>query len=311
MIIATFCLNGINKCMDWNAISFDWNQARAFLATAEEGSLSAAARALNTTQPTIGRQVSALEETLEVALFERVGRGLLLTHAGRELAAHIGAMRDAATRVSLTASSHSEVIEGEVCITASDVMAVYALPEFLKKLHQIAPKMDVTIDASNSLQDLQRREADIAIRHVRPDQPELIARLVREDTAHFYASPEYLNHFGRPKDKADLIRHKLISFGEPDQTMRYLDTIGITLERSNFLFHSENGLVSWEMTKAGLGIGIMGDLIARQTPAVEQVLPDTTITYPVWLTTHKELHTSKRIRLVFDLLDAHLREARP
>ncbi len=101
-------------CMDWRAVKFDWNRARAFLVTAEEGSLSAAARALGLAQPTLGRQVDALEEELGVVLFERVGRGLTLTPSGLELLEHVRGMGEAATRVSLAAAGQSESIEGKV-----------------------------------------------------------------------------------------------------------------------------------------------------------------------------------------------------
>ena len=109
--------------MNWQSMSFDWNQARAFLATAEEGSLSAAARAIGQTQPTLSRQVAALEQDLGVTLFERIGRSLSLTQSGLELLDHFRAMGDAANRISLTASGQSQAIEGRVSITATDVTA--------------------------------------------------------------------------------------------------------------------------------------------------------------------------------------------
>ncbi len=107
--------------MNWQAINFDWNQVRAFLATIEEGSLSSAARALNLTQPTLGRQVAALEAALGVTLFERSGRQLLPTPAGMEIAEHVRAMGEAATQVSLTASGQSLSIEGVVKVRASEM----------------------------------------------------------------------------------------------------------------------------------------------------------------------------------------------
>ena len=107
--------------MKWQTVSFDWNQARAFLVTVEEGSLTAAARALGLTQPTLGRQVAALEDSLGVTLFDRVGRSLRLTPSGLELLDHVRSMGDAAGRVSLTASGQSQTVEGQVCITASDL----------------------------------------------------------------------------------------------------------------------------------------------------------------------------------------------
>ena len=122
--------------MNWQSISFDWNQVRAFLVTAEEGSFSAAARALGLTQPTLGRQVAALEGHLGVTLFERVGRSLSLTQSGLELLDHVREMGDAAGRISLTASGQSQRIEGQVCITATDVVSIYLLPDALKQLRK-------------------------------------------------------------------------------------------------------------------------------------------------------------------------------
>jgi DNA-binding transcriptional LysR family regulator len=101
---AEYRTRDIHLCMDWRAVRFDWNHARAFAVVAGEGSFSAAARALGTSQPTIGRQVAALEEELGVTLFERVGKGLVITAAGAELVEHVRAMTDAATRVSRVAT---------------------------------------------------------------------------------------------------------------------------------------------------------------------------------------------------------------
>ncbi|MCP5075933.1 MAG: LysR family transcriptional regulator [Rhodobacteraceae bacterium] len=289
--------------MNWQDLNFDWNQARAFLATVEEGSLSAAARALGLTQPTLGRQVAALEQKLGVLLFERVGRSLVLTHSGLELLDHVRAMADAANLMSLTASGQVQSIDGQVRITASDVMSAYVLPPALKKLRGIAPQLEIEIVATDDLRDLQRREADIAIRHVRPEQPDLIARLLREDTAHFYASEEYLNKNGCPETTGDLASHDFVRFGDIDRILEYLDAIGISLTRKNFCVGSDSGVVSWQMVRQGLGITVMSDEVALQTPGIVQLLPFMKpIQFPIWLVTHRELHTSRRIRLVFDVL---------
>lgn len=289
--------------MNWNAVSFDWNQARAFLATAEEGSLSAAARALGQTQPTLGRQIAALEQELGVALFERIGRSLSLTPCGLELLEHVRAMGDAAGRISLAASGQSQSIEGQVCISASDATAAYILPDVLKRLREIAPKIEIEVVASNALSDLRRREADIAIRHVRPEQPDLIAKLVREARAYLYAAPEYLDSHGRPKSPEDLAEHDFIGFGQPDRLIAVLKGEGLELTRRNFTAGSENGIVAWELVKQGLGIGIMSEDIASLTPEIERVLPERPpFLFPIWLTTHRELRSSARIRLVFDFL---------
>jgi len=289
--------------MNWQAISFDWNQVRAFLATAEEGSFSAAARALGQTQPTLGRQVSALEQTLKIVLFERVGRGLQLTPSGQELLQHVQAMGEAAARISLTASGQSQAIEGNVKITASDVMAMHVLPPVLKRLREAAPGLNIDVIAQNDIQDILKREADIAIRHVRPEQPELVVRLVQEETAHFYAAKTYLDRHGRPKDISDFSSHQFISFGDVDQMIGFLTPLGLNLTRDNFRIGSKSGVFAWELVRQGLGIAVMSDAVGSTTVEVEQLVPSMEpIIFPVWLVTHRELHTSKRIRLVFDML---------
>jgi len=157
--------------MDWRAVKFDWNRARAFLVTAEEGSLSAAARALGMAQPTLGRQVDALEAELDVVLFERVGRGLELTPSGLELLEHVRSMGEAANRVSLTAAGQSQSIEGTICIAASETYAAILLPPILVKLRRLEPGIHIEIVASSKPSDLRRREADIAIRNFAPSGP--------------------------------------------------------------------------------------------------------------------------------------------
>jgi DNA-binding transcriptional LysR family regulator len=289
--------------MNWQSVSFDWNQARAFLVTAEEGSLSAAARALGLTQPTLGRQVSALEEALGVTLFERVGRSLTLTQAGFELLEHVKSMGEAANRISLAASGQSQEIDGTVCISASDTASAFLLTPILKQLREIAPGIHVEIIATNSVSDLQQREADIAIRHVRPEQPDLTARLVRETTAHFYASKTYLNRKGRPQSANDMANHEFIAFDRPDKFLKYFTESGLPLTESNFKLTTASGLVGWQLVRNDLGIIVMIKEIAEMFPEMEQVLPSfEPFVVPFWLATHRELHTSKRIRLVFDLL---------
>ncbi|MEM7570478.1 MAG: LysR family transcriptional regulator, partial [Pseudomonadota bacterium] len=169
--------------MNWQAITFDWNQVRAFLATAEEGSLSAAARALKMTQPTLSRQVTALEEHLGVTLFERGPRTMALTEAGRELIGHVRVMGEAATRVSISASGQSQAISGRVAITCTNMVATHYLEPVIRRIRTEAPGIQLEILTSNDVRDLTRREADIAIRHGRPDQPDLFAKQIGETQA--------------------------------------------------------------------------------------------------------------------------------
>lgn len=238
-----------------------------------------------------------------MTLFERVGRSLSLTRSGLELLDHVRMMGDAAGRMSLTASGHSQTIEGQVCISASDTMAAYYLPPRLKRLREFAPGIEIEVVASNTLSDLRRREADIAIRHVRPEQPDLIAKFVRESSAHLYAATAWLDAHGRPQDPADLTDAVFIGFEHSERLVHRLNAQGLPLAKSNFKLISQSGIVYWEMVKQGLGVGVMMKDVAELAPAVECVLPELEpIPVPIWLATHRELHTSRRIRLVFDFL---------
>jgi len=289
--------------MDWRSIKFDWNRARAFLVTAEEGSLSAAARALGMTQPTLGRQVTALEQELDVVLFERIGQRLALTPSGLELLEHVQAMGEAATHVSLTASGQSQNIEGSICITASEIHAAYLLPPIIDKLRRTEPGIDIELIASNSASDLGRREADIAVRSFRPTQPELIAKKIKEVPARLYAATHYLKKIGFPKTVEDLNQADFIGFDKTDMLVKGYNELGLNLTLKNFPILTESHLVHWELVKQGLGIGIVPEDIGDAEPLVQQALPTLApIVFPIWLTAHRELKTSRRVRLVFDLL---------
>ncbi|MEL6208381.1 MAG: LysR substrate-binding domain-containing protein, partial [Pseudomonadota bacterium] len=228
---------------------------------------------------------------------------LSLTGPGLELVEHVRAMGQAAGRVSLAAAGRSEAIEGRVAISASDVVAVHQLPPILARLRAEAPGIEIEVVAANEISDLQRREADIAIRHVRPEQPDLVARLVRETTAHLYAATSYLEAHGHPATPDDLRDATFVYPGRAEPIIAALQGLGVSVSRSQFRLTSESGVVYWEMVRRGLGMGLMSRDVAAGCPEVEQVLPDLPpIPMPVWLVTHQELRTSRRIRLVFDLL---------
>jgi DNA-binding transcriptional LysR family regulator len=294
-------------CMDWRSVNFDWNRARAFLVTAEEGSLSAAARALGMAQPTLGRQVSALEDELGVVLFERVGKGLALTPNGLDLLDHVRAMGEAAGRVSLTAGGQAQSIEGNICVTASEIYAAYLLPPIVAKLRLVAPGIEIEIVASNSAIDLRRREADIAIRNFRPTQPDLIAKKIRDDRARLYAAADYLDRLGNLATPQDLSRADFIGFDTTGTMIEGLNRLGLSLTRRNFPVLTTNHLVHWELVKQGVGIGVFPEAIAESEPTIREVLPGLDpMIFPIWLTAHRELNTSRRVRMVFDFLAEEL-----
>lgn len=260
------------------------------------------------TQPTLGRQVTALEAELGVVLFNRVSTGLVLTPGGLELLDQARIMGDAANRMSLSASGQSKEIEGSICISASEVDAIFRLPAIIAKLRKMAPGIEVEIVASNTPSDLGRREADIAIRNFRPTQPELIAKKIKDIPAQLYATPEYLKNIGMPTTIADLNQANFISFDSTDRLLKALNERGLNLSKKNFRLISENYIVHWELVKKGLGIGIMPADIGDAEPLVQPVLEGfKLLTFPMWLTAHSELKTSRRVRMVFDLLTTELR----
>jgi len=276
----------------------DWNQIRAFHATAVAGSLSAAARQLGLTQPTLSRQVLALEADLGVTLFERRGRRLVLTSTGMELLDHIRIMGDAADTLVLAASGRAQEIVGRVCISATDTFATYVLPGIVARIRSEAPQVTVAIVASNEISDLHRGEADIAIRHVRPDRPGLVGRHIRDTEAGFYASGEWVARHGLPKEPADLAGAGLMGFDDP-RFAGFLREIGIPVTTEDFRIVSESSVVIWEMVKRGMGVAAMMRDVAERTPDVVDLLPDMApIPVPIWLVTHQELQSSPRIRLV-------------
>lgn len=292
--------------MDWRSIKFDWNRARAFLVTAEEGSLAAAARALDMTQPTLGRQVAALEKELGVDLFNRRGRGLELTTNGMKLVEHVRAMGDAANQLSLSATGKSDVIEGNICITSTELLATYILPPMIQKLRQAQPGIEIEIISTNDESNLSRREADIAIRSFRPSQSELIVKKLHDIRGHLYAATTYLELLGDPKSIADLKNANFIDFEKSGRLLSLLNSRGFDLDIGNFPVVTKNHNVQWELVKLGVAISGMPEAIGDPEPLVERlVIPGfAPIEAELWIVTHQELRTNRRVRTVFDFFVA-------
>ena len=275
--------------------------------TAEEGSLSAAARALGMAQPTLGRQVDGLEQELGIVLFERVGRGLQLTPGGLELLDHVRVMGDAAGRVSMNALGQSQTLEGRVCISASETYAAVLLPPIIAKLRILEPDIHVEIVVSNQASDLRRREADIAIRNFRPTEPDLIAKKVGEADAVLYATPDYIEKIGNPTMPQDLRHAHFVNLDHAGMMIKALNKLGLGLTEENFPLLTESYLVMWELVRQGVAIGILDAHIGDADPIVRRVLPNfQPLIFPIWLVSHRELTTSRRIRRVYDYLAEEL-----
>ncbi|RWC49056.1 MAG: LysR family transcriptional regulator [Mesorhizobium sp.] len=286
----------------------DWNLIKSFVTVAETGSLSAAARKLSASQPTLGRHIGELEQALGVTLFRRGRRGYELTEAGSTLFERGKAVSEQASAFSLLAVGSVEAIEGTVRIAASEMVAAYVLPGMTARLGIEEPGIEVEIVASNQVENLLRRDADIAIRMVKPAQNELIARKVCDIELCACAAKSYLDRRGRPLNPADLVDHDLVGFDRGDDIIRGFTQYGIPVTRSSFRFRADNQMVLWEAVRAGNGIGLGQERLADRDPLVEKLLPGLPLpVLPVWLAMHRDVRTSVRIRRVADFLYEELK----
>ena len=297
----------MQESTNWKDIQYDWSQVRAFLATCEEGSLSAAARVLGLTQPTLSRQVTGLEHALGVTLFERGHRQVRLTAAGMELLEHARTMARAANKISLAASGQSQDIEGRVCITATEMLAGYYLPPILRKLREQAPGIVVDVVASDELRDLIRREADIAIRHAEPTHPDLIARRIGFIYGRIYASRRLLEEVGVPASFDDLADQDFVGIEDTEALINDVQEQGLSLRLEQFRVRAASGNCMLQLIREGLGFGFLPMDTGELFDDLVYVLPELfSPEIPVWLVSHRELRTSRRIRVVYDLLAEEL-----
>lgn len=305
-----FGMHGMHFCMPKPDPGFDWDLARTFLAAVEGGSFSSAARALGVAQPTVGRKVAALEEALGAALVQRAGPGFVLSSAGEALVVHLREMQASAARITRVAEARSLSLDGTVTITASQLISAHLLPRVIARLREAHPGIDVRVVATNAARDLQKREADVAVRNFKPTEPELYARKVGDRVARPYASPAYLARLGNPTHVAELVGAEYLAFERVDVMRTHLERLGVPLGPRSFPIVTEDHLVQWELAKQGMGICFAMEEVGDCEPAVRRVVPDfPLIPVPIWLVAHRELVTSRRIRVVFDLLAAELAKA--
>lgn len=283
--------------------AFDWTLVRSFLAVLDAGSLSAAARQLGGSQPTIGRHVAQLEHQLGATLFERGGRGLAPTAAALSIADQARSMDDSAQAIARKLTGLGSDMQGSVRVSASQIVAVHLLPGLLGALRQQLPGVTVDIVASNRMSNLLRREADIAIRMARPQQASLLARRIGRVDIGVYASAEYLRRHPAPRTVQELRHHALIGFDQDEQIIRGLQGVGVALTRESFQVRSDDHLVHWQCLVAGLGVGFAATWLAEREAGLRRLLPDLPIPpLPVWLAVHREIRSSARVRAVFDFL---------
>ena len=287
-----------------NPNTFDWSLIRSFLAALDHGSLLGAARVLKTSQPTLGRHIAELESQLGVVLFERTGRGLVPTATATQLAEAARGMEAGAAQLTRTLTGAQAQTMGTVRITASQPVAVQLMPPLLARMRLALPDIQVELVSSNQVSNLLRREADIAIRMVRPEQGTLVAKKIGTVRIGAYAHRSYLGRRSAIRQPADLLQHDLIGNDTDLSILRGFQAMGYAVGAEAFALRTDDLIVQWQAVRAGLGIGFVADYMARTEPDVVQVLPGLLPIpdLPMWLAVHREIRTNKRIRAVYDFL---------
>ncbi len=310
--------------IQFNPSQTDWNLIRSFVAVVEQGSLTRAATTLGLSQPTLSRQIAELEKTVGAPLFERVARGLQLTETGENLVEPARHMMAAARSLGIAAASHDTDLQGTVRITATEIVAAFVLPDLVRQLATRHPEIQIEVVASNQISNLLEREADIAIRMVRPTQSALIARHLGNWPIGFYAHKDYLasltatpsanNASSYPPSAASidlnaLAKYRWIGLDQSDQLIAGFRAAGIHVDKNFFEFRSDNHLVNWQALLSGVGVGIAMRWLAKSESSLIAVLPEQNMPdLPIWLTSHRELKSSRRIRSVFDFLATELKK---
>ncbi|HET9113371.1 MAG TPA: LysR family transcriptional regulator [Burkholderiales bacterium] len=281
----------------------DWNLLRAFLAVVDAGSLTAATRLLASSQPTLSRQIAELESILGVVIFERVARGVRLTAGGKSLLPAARQMETAARALSLVALGQTQQTSGTVRLTASEMFSAFVLPKILARLRQNQPQIQIELLASNRVENLLERQADIAIRHTRPRQGGLVAKRIGEVAIGAFAHTGYLQRMNGKIEFSRAAEYNWIGMDTSDILLRGFRKAGLPVERDFFAFRCDNQIVGWQMALAGAGIGFAPLAVAKHWPDMQRVLQDVPVAnMPIWLTAHRELRSSARIGLVFDAL---------
>ena len=285
-----------------------WELWRSFLMVLRQGNLSRAARLLGLTQPTLGRHISELERSLGLCLFTRSPRGLAPTDAAFELKPHAQAMAIAADALLRTASGSASEARGVVRITAPEIIGAEILPAILTAFRKKYPGVTVELALTNVTENLLAREADIAVRLVRPDQAALVAKKVGKVRFGCYAHRDYLKRHGTPRSFADLKSHSLIGFDKGGTAIKALRDLPDPLARDDFAFRSDSALAQIAMVRAGYGIGRGADIAARSDPDLVPLLAGQyCVEVDLWVAMHEDARASRRTRLMFDHLAASLK----
>lgn len=290
--------------MDKALNDFDWSLIRGFLAVAETGSLSGAARSLSLSQPTLGRQIKQLEDQMGLRLFERQARGLELTDTGESLLEPARAMRAAFGQLRLRAAGRDHKMEGTVRITASEVMAHHVLPKIIAGMREAEPNIQIEFVPSDASENLLFREADIAVRMYRSTQLDVITKQIGTVEMGIYAAKSYLAKHGTPERIDDLLNHTIVGYDRDDRIIVGMRDLGWPATREFFDVRCDDQNTYWELVRAGCGVGFTQQSFASVDPLIARVLPEVELpTLPIWLAAPEVMRSTPRIKRVWDMLE--------
>jgi DNA-binding transcriptional LysR family regulator len=287
--------------------ALSWDLLGAFLAVMRTGSLSGGSRALGVAQPTMRRQIEKLEEVLGVVLFTRSPTGLIPTETAVATLPYAESMAGAADALVRSVSAPSESGRGTVRVACSEVVGVEVLPPILADLRRAHDGIQIELSLSNANEDLLRREADVAVRMAQPTQNALVAKRVGTVKLGVFASEAYLADHGVPRSVADLSRgHALVGKDRDATFLPALAAVGLVPKRKDFALRTDNDAAFIAAMRAGIGIGICQVPLAVGPPRLRRLFPKIAFELPMWVVTHEDLRSSRRVSVVFEHLVASL-----
>ena len=281
----------------------NWDLYRSLLAVLTHGSLSAAARELGLTQPTLGRHIEALERLLGQQLFTRSQQGLAPTEAALMLKPYAELIASTSAALIRAASGERERVSGSVRVSASEVIGVEVLPPILAELQDRHPELAIELSSTDMVEDVLNREADVAIRMTEPAQNALVVRYVGAIPLGLHAHRRYLDRHGVPEDLQQLAEHRLIGYDRQPAYVREMTKRAPLFPAAAFSFRSDSNLAQLSAIRAGAGIGICQAQLAQRDRDIVRVLAENfELPLHTWVAMHEDLKNSPRCRATFDAL---------
>lgn len=292
----------------------DWDKLRIFHAAAEAGSFTHAGEALSISQSAVSRHIGALERDLNVPLFHRHARGLVLTEQGELLYRTAqDVLSKLATTQILLADSRGKP-SGELKVTTTTAFGAGWLTPRLNEFMKLYPDIRLHLLLDDETLNLTMREADVAIWFGAPTQQDLVRRKLFTAHYHVYASNEYVKRYGKPKSPADLDKHRIMTYGgpvpSPFKEMNWLETISRDGQGAREPALRINSLVALrEAVAQGIGIAVLPDYLAKDYPRLVNVLEDTEMpVFDAFFVYPEDLKDTKRVNAFRDFLVAKSRE---